>query len=46
VGSSLGTENQAMIVFLIAIFLCNIVFGIYGMTREGRGRRTRGAAHA
>jgi len=40
------SENQSMIVLLVAILLCNIVFGIYGMTREARGRRARGAAHA
>lgn len=43
---SFGTENQALVVFLLAIFLCNIVFGIYGMSREARERRTRGALHA
>ena len=40
------SENQSIVVFLVAIFLCNIVFGIYGMTRESRGRRARGAVHA
>jgi hypothetical protein len=44
--SCLVTENQAMVVFLIAILLCNIVFGIYAMTREARKRRARGAVHA
>lgn len=40
------SENQSIVVFLVAIFLCNIVFGIYAMTREARGRRARGAVHA
>lgn len=44
--SCLVTENQAVVVFLVAIFLCNIVFGIYAMTREARQRRARGAVHA
>ena len=33
------------IAFLIAIFFCQIVFGIYGMIMEAR-RRTQGAVHA
>ena len=40
------TENLAWVVFLIAIILCNIAFGIYGMTREARKRRAAGAVHA
>ena len=39
-----------MIVFLVAIFLCQIVFGIYGMIAEAQGRKPRqthdGPAHA
>src|SRR5580658_6727841 len=31
VASLFGTENQAGIEFLVAIFFCQIVFGIYGM---------------
>jgi hypothetical protein len=42
----LGTETQGSIGFLIAIFLCQIVFGIYGMIRESRKKALRGAAHA
>jgi len=37
---------QAMIVFVIAIFLCQIVFGFYGTAREAGQRKMRGAAHA
>lgn len=36
--------KQTMIVFLVAIFFCQIVFGIYGMIKESRP--TTGAAHA
>lgn len=46
VTGSFGSENQAVIIFLAAIFLCLIVFGIYGMVLEARGRRSRGAVHA
>jgi hypothetical protein len=40
------SESQAEIVFLIAIFFCQIAFGIYGMIREGRAKQRRGAVHA
>jgi len=40
-----GTVAQSLIAFLVAIFLCQIVFGIYAMILESRGRR-QGAAHA
>jgi hypothetical protein len=33
-----------MIVFLVAIFLCQIVFGIYGMITQER--KMRGPIHA
>ena len=50
VASCFGTEAQSMIVFLVAIFLCQIVFGIYGMIAEAQGRKPRqthdGPAHA
>ncbi len=45
IASCLVTENQSVVVFLVAIFLANIVFGIYAMTREARGR-AKGAVHA
>ncbi|KAA6461229.1 hypothetical protein DYQ86_13390 [Acidobacteria bacterium AB60] len=44
--SSVVTGNVAVVIFLAAIFLCNIVFGIYAMTRESRGQRAKGAVHA
>jgi hypothetical protein len=39
------SENQAGIVFLVAIFFCQIVFGVYGMLAESR-KRGQGASHA
>jgi hypothetical protein len=44
VASLFGTDNQAGIEFLVAIFFCQIVFGIYGMVCESRKRSARGAA--
>ena len=40
-----GTDAQSLSVFLVAIFLCQIVFGIYGMIAEARQRKQRGPAH-
>jgi hypothetical protein len=39
------SDNQAGVVFLVAIFICQIVFGIYGMVAESR-KRGRGISHA
>ncbi|MGH8112293.1 MAG: hypothetical protein ACREPL_10255, partial [Rhodanobacteraceae bacterium] len=45
-----GQELQSIIVFLVAIFLGQIVFGSYGMIAEAQGRKRRqariGTAHA
>jgi hypothetical protein len=41
-----GTEALSMIVFLVAIFLCQIVFGIYGMIAEAKERERCGPIHA
>jgi len=47
VAACFGTQQQAQFVFLAAILLCLIVFGIYGMILESRARRSRsGAVHA
>ena len=46
VASLFGTQTQSSIVFLVAIFFCQIVFGIYGMICEARIRKLRGAVHA
>jgi hypothetical protein len=35
-----GTVTQSLIVFLLAIFFAQIVFGIYGMLAEARQRRS------
>jgi hypothetical protein len=37
------TENQAGVLFLVAIFFCQIVFGIYGMIAESRKHKANGA---
>jgi hypothetical protein len=39
-----GSDVQVMGVFLVAIFFCQIVFGIYGMIAESR--KVRNGAHA
>jgi hypothetical protein len=48
--SCFGTVMQSNIAGLVAIFLCQIVFGLYMMTAEARGRKlgtgTTGRAHA
>jgi hypothetical protein len=41
-----GSDAQSMIVFLVAIFLCQIVFGIYGLIAEAQERKRRGPIHA
>ncbi|MGA8729710.1 MAG: hypothetical protein WB608_13240 [Terracidiphilus sp.] len=45
-----GTESQGSIAFLAAIFVCQILFGIYGMILKSHKRSARqrpeGAAHA
>jgi hypothetical protein len=40
-----GTDAQSTIVFLIAIFLCQIVFGICGVIAEAQERKRRGSIH-
>jgi hypothetical protein len=48
--SCLGTQLQSFVALLVANFLCQIVFGIYGMIAEARERRmyerNQGASHA
>lgn len=41
-----GSDEQSMIVFLVAIFLCQIVFGIYGIIADVQLRKRRGLIHA
>jgi hypothetical protein len=40
-----ATVDQSTVVFLVAIFFCQIVFGAYAMSCEARARR-QGALHA
>ena len=46
VAGSFGSDNQAEIAFLAAVFFCQIVFGIYAMTLDARRRRQQRAVHA
>jgi hypothetical protein len=45
VAACFGSDNQCSAVFLVAIFLCQIVFGGYAMSCEARARRQE-ASHA
>lgn len=45
VAACFGSDTQLTIIFLSALFLCQIVFGIYAMMMESR-RRQREIAHA
>lgn len=40
-----GSQAQGLIAFLVAVFFCQIVFGVYAMIAESR-RRVHGEAHA
>lgn len=46
VGTCFGSDRESLIVFLVAIFLGQIVFGIYGMIAEGHKRKRRVMADA
>ncbi len=46
VATCFGTDTQSMIVFLIATFICQIVFGLYCMIAEGHKRKRRVLADA
>jgi hypothetical protein len=46
VATCFGNDAQSMIVFLVAIFLCQIVFGIYGVIAEAQERKRRSPIHA
>lgn len=43
--ASFGSAKAGIVAFLVAIFICQIVFGIYAMMCESRARR-QGAANA
>jgi hypothetical protein len=46
VATCFGTDAQSTIMFLVAIFLSQIVFGIYGVIAEAQERKRRGPIHA
>jgi hypothetical protein len=46
VATCFGTDAQSTIMFLVAIFLCQIVFGIYGVIADAQERKRRGPIHA
>ena len=46
VAACFGSNNQCTIVFLVAIFFCQIVFGGYAMVCEARLRNPRGGSNA
>ncbi|HEV2174515.1 MAG TPA: hypothetical protein VGR71_13155 [Nitrospira sp.] len=45
VAACLVTESQAAAIAIIAIFICQIAFGVYGMIREAGAKSHRGTAH-
>lgn len=46
VAACFGTDTQSMIVLLVAIFLCQIAFGIYGMIADAQKHKQQGPIHA
>jgi hypothetical protein len=46
VAACFGTEMQSTLVFLVSTFLCQIVFGIYGVIAEVQEHKRRGPVHA
>jgi hypothetical protein len=46
VASCFGTVAQSTIALLVAIFFCQIVFGIYGMICEARLRKQQDGSNA
>jgi hypothetical protein len=46
VAGSFGTDAQSTVAFLVAIFLCQIVFGIYCTIAGAQAHKGRSAAHA
>ena len=46
VATCFDNDAKSTIVFLVAIFLCQIVFGIYGVIAEAQERKRRGPIHA
>ncbi len=46
VATCFGNDAQSMTVFLVVIFLCQIVFGIYGVIAQAQQRNRRGPIDA
>ena len=46
VATCFGNDAQSMTVFLVVIFLCQIVFGIYGVIAQAQQRNRRGPIEA
>ncbi|MGC1617872.1 MAG: hypothetical protein WA765_05235 [Candidatus Acidiferrum sp.] len=46
VATCFGSDAQSMAVILVAIFLCQIVFGIFGVIADAQARKGRGPVHA
>jgi hypothetical protein len=46
VAACFATVKQALAIFIVATFIGQIAFGVYGMVREGGAKRQQGAAHA
>jgi peptidoglycan/LPS O-acetylase OafA/YrhL len=46
VAACFGSDDQCTAVFLVAIFFCQIVFGVYAMIWEARVRKQQEALHA
>ncbi len=46
VAACFGSDAQSMIVFLVAIFLGQIAFGVYGMVAKAQDRKRRGPRDA
>lgn len=46
IATCFGNDRESMIVFLAAIFFCQIIFGIYGMIAESQQRKPQPPLHA
>jgi hypothetical protein len=46
VAACFGSATQALALFLVAIFFCQIIFGVYAMVCEAQRHKEGGVAHA
>jgi hypothetical protein len=46
VATCFGSDAQSTVLFLIAIFLCQIAFGVYGMLAKAQDRKERAPGNA